>query len=426
MSKDKQDNQDTELRNPFEMSDEEIMNMPIPEDLPNGSDDLDDLENNNNNNDDDNNDEDNYDDSVDSEMEEESDGPVSEEEEIEYEDEDEDTESDSEDTNLESSDEGDEEEVEIDPENELEASESDEIEKATKGAKKEKVDNSVDYRAEYNKLKKVLEPFKANGTNVKVNSVDEALVLMQKGLGYNAKMTALKPKFRILKMLENHSLMDENKINWLIDLSKKDPKAINQLIKDSGIDPLEVDVEKETGYQPNSYQVSDKQIDVEQALDEIKETDTYGQTIKIIGEQWDEASRQALIKNPSDIKHINDQVASGIYKQIMDTVEYQRALGKLQGFSDYDAYYAVGAYMTQNQLFNGQTGQQQPTQPQGNQISDSAGVPDHSTNTTQNSKLKSRKKAASNTTSAKTRKSKMKVNPFSLSDEDFDKLPMPD
>lgn len=401
-----------ELVNPFSMSDEDVLNMPIPteeeySDEPDEYDDSDDLENTEDYDNDDSDDDDSEED----------------EEDVENEDEDElDEEEDSEDDEepQESNENKSEEDKDEDSDEELKETAS----KQTKD-KKEKVDKPLDYEAEYNKLKVVLEPFKANGRDIQVDNVDQAITLMQKGIGYNAKMAALKPSLKILKMLENHSLLDENKINWLIDLSKKDPKAVNQLIKDSGIDPLEVDVEAETGYKPNSYQVTDKEIDVEQVLDEIKETPTYTETVRIIGEQWDATSRQALIKNPANIKHINDQVASGVYKQIMAKVDHYRALGELQGFSDYDAYCAVGTYMTQNGLFNGQTGGQEPTLNQGNQISNSRAVPDQSNNTRQNSKLKSRKKAASSTSSVKSNKGGLKVNPLGIPDEEFEKLEMP-
>ena len=95
-----------------------------------------------------------------------------------------------------------------------------------------------DYKAEYQRL---LAPFKANGKDIQVTSVDEALTLMQMGANYNKKMAALKPNLKVLKLLDTHGLLDENELNFLIDLKEKNPKAIMKLVKDSGIDPMEMD-----------------------------------------------------------------------------------------------------------------------------------------------------------------------------------------
>ena len=89
----------------------------------------------------------------------------------------------------------------------------------------------VDYKAEYDRL---VAPFKANGREITVKSVDDAIALMQMGANYNKKMSALKPNLKLMKLLENNGLLDETKIGFLIDLEKKNPDAINKLIKDSG------------------------------------------------------------------------------------------------------------------------------------------------------------------------------------------------
>src|SRR5690606_38757650 len=96
----------------------------------------------------------------------------------------------------------------------------------------------VDHKAIVDKL---FAPFKANGKEMVVDNVDDAVALMQMGANYNKKMAALKPNLKLLKLLENNNLLSEEKIGFLIDLDKKNPAAIGKLLKDSGIDPLDVD-----------------------------------------------------------------------------------------------------------------------------------------------------------------------------------------
>ena len=81
----------------------------------------------------------------------------------------------------------------------------------------------VDYKAEYEKL---LAPFKANGTDMQAQSVEDAIQLMQMGAGFHKKIAALKPAMKQVKLLEKHGLLDEDKLNYLIDLANKKPEAI--------------------------------------------------------------------------------------------------------------------------------------------------------------------------------------------------------
>ena len=96
----------------------------------------------------------------------------------------------------------------------------------------------INYQAEYERL---LTPFKANGRQMQVHSVDDAMQLMQMGANYNKKMAGLKPNLKLMKMLEKNDLLNEEKLSFLIDLQTKDPAAIARFIKDSEVDPLDID-----------------------------------------------------------------------------------------------------------------------------------------------------------------------------------------
>ena len=65
--------------------------------------------------------------------------------------------------------------------------------------------DTIDYKAEYERL---TQSFKANGKEIAVANVDEAISLMQMGANYNKKMAALKPNLKLLKLLENNKLLD--------------------------------------------------------------------------------------------------------------------------------------------------------------------------------------------------------------------------
>lgn len=198
---------------------------------------------------------------------------------------------------------------------------------------------AINYQAEYERL---TAPFKANGKDIQVQNVDDAIALMQMGANYQKKMAAMKPHLKLLKMLEKNQLMSDDKINFLIDLDKKNPAAINKLLKDSGVDPLQIDLDKAGEYRPNSYKVDDREMDLDTALDSIQETPTYNRTLEILGTKWDGPSKQVIADTPQLVKVINDHVASGIYDVITAEVERERMFGRLDGLSDLEAYRQIG------------------------------------------------------------------------------------
>ena len=278
----------------------------------------------------------------------------------------------------------------------------------------------VDYKAEYEKL---LKPFKANGRDIQVGSVDDAVALMQMGANYNKKMAALKPNMKLMKMLENHDLLSEDKLNYLIDLSRKDAGAINKLIKESGIDPLTLDTEKADGYTPKSYKVDEREIELDMVLEQIQHSQAYPKTLEVVSKQWDPASRQTVANSPQLLKIINDHVDRGIYDVISAEVERERIFGRLNGMSDIEAYRQVGDSIQARGGFDHlvqkrtDQGQQAPARPV---------IVQPKPKLADDNKLREMRKAASTSQpAASSGKSVSDFNPLALSDEEFSKLVQP-
>ncbi len=117
-------------------------------------------------------------------------------------------------------------------------------------------------------------------------------------------------------MLENNELLDEAKLNNLIDLSKKDPQAITKLIKESNVDPLEIDKEAPVDYQPNNYAITEKEYNLDRVLDEIKDTETFTRTIEVLTKEWDSESRLAISDQPEIIAIVNEHMVNGVFDQV--------------------------------------------------------------------------------------------------------------
>ncbi len=280
---------------------------------------------------------------------------------------------------------------------------------------KEEVAAVVDFEAEYRRL---LAPFKANGRDIAVASVDDAISLMQMGANYNKKMAALKPNLKLMKMLENNGFMSEEKIGFLIDLGKKDPAAINKLVKDSGIDPMDLDAEKASAYKQTAYAVDDREIELDTVLDELQGSPTYTRTLDVVSNKWDVASKQVVSQSPQLLRVINDHVASGIYDLISTEVERERVFGRLKGVSDIEAYKQIGDAIQARGGFNHIGKPKVEEKP-------AAPVIVTPKPKVEDDKLKDKRRAASATQPAASTATPKDFNPLALSDEDFSKLGNP-
>lgn len=269
----------------------------------------------------------------------------------------------------------------------------------------------VDYKAEYHRI---LTPFKANGKDVAVGSVDDAISLMQMGANYNKKMAALKPNLKLMKLLENNGMLNEAKLSYLIDLEKKNPAAIQRLVKDSGIDPIDFDSETANGYTPNTYRVDDLEMELDSVLDEIQDTPTYSRTLDIVSKQWDGASKNTVAASPQLLKVLNNHVQSGMYDIILKEMDNERMYGRLDGLSDFDAYRKTGDAVNARGGFN-QLGHQGKST---NAAVTGSTKPQADTDTV----LKDKKRAASSTRPSAVGQSNKDFNPLSMSDEEFSKM----
>ena len=271
---------------------------------------------------------------------------------------------------------------------------------------------TIDYEAEY---KRLLAPFKANGREVQVNSVDDAITLMQMGANYNKKMAALKPNLKLLKMLENNNLLSEERLSFLIDLGNRNPDAINKLVHDSGINPMDLDAEKVNNYRPNVHTVDDRELALDNVLDSIQDTPTYNRTLEIVSKEWDGASKQIVADHPELLSVINDHVQRGIYDLIVTEVEREKMLGRLNGLSSFEAYRQVGDAIQARGGFDHLGSSQGKANTARTVVAPKPKA--------QDSKLKDQKRAASSSKQgAPTAAANQDFNPLAMSDEEFSKM----
>ena len=278
----------------------------------------------------------------------------------------------------------------------------------------EDVDNTEESNQYKEQLDKLFSPFKANGKEIKVDSVDEAIQLMQMGANYTKKMTAIKPHLKLVKTMQKHGVSEQD-LSFFIDLKSKKPEAIARYLKDAGIDPLDLDLEKSSEYKPQTYTASDQEVELSQTLDELKDLPGHKETLDIVGNKWDNQSQIMLSKHPHAIRTLQEQVADGTYAKVSNEVERRRMLGQLNGLSDLQAYDLVGSEM----FGQPQEAPQEPIQQQAPERKVVKRV--SSAKKSEAPKNNSRKQAAGLPSSNPKSNNEPDFNPLEMSDEEFEK-----
>jgi hypothetical protein len=263
---------------------------------------------------------------------------------------------------------------------------------------------------------KLFEPFTANGRQMQIRSPEEGVRLMQLGAGYNAKMEQLKPKLAIVRTLEKAGLLEEDKLAFLIDLHNKNPEAIGKLVKDSGVDVLDLDTDKVAGYKPKGIHTDLKEVELDEVLDSLKDSKSYTMLMADVSKKWDSQSKQEVGHNPAILHRINDHMNAGFYDKIVDEVNRQKALGTIPSGTPFlQAYAKVGDELNAAGAFG-----TQETQPAKKLV-----TPGKDQARKQREADDQRRKAAASTRKSPSGEQKKKiVDVWNMSDEDFAKLKM--
>ena len=281
------------------------------------------------------------------------------------------------------------------------------------GSKVENKQNEIpDYEGIY---KKLMAPLKANGKTIEIKNPEEAVQLMQMGANYTRKMQALAPHRKYLLMLENNGLLDEGKLSYLIDLDKKNPEAIKKLIKDSGLDPREIDLDDPQAkpYLEGNHRVSEEETNFRTTLDELSSIPDGKATLIEINTNWDQASREVLWKQPDVMTLIHQQRESGIYDRITTELTRQRTLGQIPPNVPFlHAYKAIGDQLAAGNKFDDLIKAPEFKQQEQTPIVTRTQKPKPAV-------VNGDKANAASSTRATPRKVETSVNPLALSDDDF-------
>lgn len=270
----------------------------------------------------------------------------------------------------------------------------------------------------------VMKPFKANGREIQLRTPEEAIRLMQMGAGYGRKLQDMQPHLKTLRMLEKNNLLDQEKLGFLIDINSKNPEAIKKLIKDSGIDPLDLNMDDNANYRPTDHSVSDNEVAFAEALKDVSSQPGGRDTIQHINSTWDQKSKEFLWGNPEVLAVIQDQRTNGIYDAITAEIDRKKMLGEIAPTVPFlEAYKIAGDALVASKSLT------QPGSEPAPQLTNAAPAQkaDQQVGRVLGTRTAAPKSSATNSDKAKaagsptnsSRKAKETVNPLDMADDDF-------
>lgn len=262
----------------------------------------------------------------------------------------------------------------------------------------------INYEEAY---KNMMKPLRANGKDIELRSPEELIKLAQQGANFTQKMQQIAPVRKLMLMLQNNNLLSEDKLSYLIDLDKKNPEAIKQLLKDAGVDPMDIDTSVAPAYQQGNHKVTDEEANFQATLDSLSGSAEGKATIQVINTTWDQASKDVLWSNPQLMEIMHEQQQSGLYSTVSAEIERQRLFGQLPATMSFlEAYKVVGDQMLAAEAAKKQTPAQTPVA-----VARTAPVKPAAT--------ESERAKAAGATRTTPRQAKVVVNPLGMSDDDF-------
>lgn len=288
-----------------------------------------------------------------------------------------------------------------------------------KKSKKKKDTTVIERTAETDTatVDKLFAPFKASGVDMQVRSADEAIQLMQMGANYQKKMQTLKPKMRLLQSMERHQF-DEEKLNFALDLLSGNKEAIHKLVTDHSFnsDDLYDDDGNAPSYVPTDKLVSQSEMDVRAAFEQIETSPHIGRVQQVLQKDWDMDSANEFVKNPSLIINLEQQMQAGHFDIIQTEMMRQRTMygQQTQHLNDLQLYCAIGEQLVKQGQLKMPTTSPVPTPP-----SQASVVAPKPKKTTQQPQSDASKVAPS---VRKQGNAKAVQNYLNMSDEDFMKL----
>jgi len=271
---------------------------------------------------------------------------------------------------------GEEPEVELDESEDLEPENTDdeietddeveEKEEETSESGEDNPDEGTDPEEEDTKSSDTETPtfrdLKVNGEMIPINNLDELYTLASGGGHMTQQLQKLSKGKKSLSIMEEHNLTEAD-LSLLIEARSGNKDALASLVKQSGIDYMDMTDEVDENYQPGQYVPSDESMNLRAVQEEISMDPEYATTQNVVNNLMDERSQQLLVQNPMYIKGLHMDIKSGAYQV---TQAHATKMKMMDGGVRSDMeYYIAAAQEAQNGNTQQASAPQTPDKPAG-------------------------------------------------------------
>lgn len=186
-------------------------------------------------------------------------------------------------------------------------------------------DSTIDWSA-------IAKPFKANGTMMTVETAEEAIRLMQQGIGAQKVIKEYNEHRPFIKALTDNGLMNEDTINLLIEAKKGNLGAYKGLLNSLGFDNEQFDdlqySEELNEFKPQNHLESPELFNFRDALQRFDEDyPEESVEIKTLVGGFQDGSVDVVYQNPQVLSAIANVRANGKLDEIKSLTEKAYALG---------------------------------------------------------------------------------------------------
>ena len=165
---------------------------------------------------------------------------------------------------------------------------------------------------------------------VEANDIDELKTIASKALKDKTRFDKYKEELAILEGIKEQGLSDKD-LYLLVEAKKGNKQAISKLLKESNIDPYELDLEDESidEYKPNEYKVDPKIMEVKSIIEDAKSDDNTFKTFNyILNNEFNESDRAKAFEDPNLLAFIKDTVKTGVFDAIAPNYTKRKIMGE--------------------------------------------------------------------------------------------------
>jgi len=204
-------------------------------------------------------------------------------------------------------------------------------------------DDNVEIRSteDVNNNDKILIDF--GDGKIEADSIDELKTIASKALKDKNKYDKYKNELSILEGIKEQGLSDDD-LYLLVEAKKGNKQAIAKLLKETNIDPYDLDLEDESvdQYKPKEYKVDPKIMEVKSIIDDAKKDDHVFKTFDyVLNKEFSEKDRATAFEDPELLGFIKDTIRDGIFDKIAPNYTKRKIMGEnpisayINAFKDY-------------------------------------------------------------------------------------------